>query len=117
MATSSEILLYLQAFANLVNGNRGVERLARGWNRTIQIRASDLDADFWIRIQDLRMSILEGNLPDRPDLKIETAGDLLVRIFTGQVSSAELLADGSIRVVGPQKDQMKLDAIAQVLWP
>lgn len=117
MTTSSEILLYLQAFANLVNGNAAVERLVKGWDRTIQIRASDLDADFWIRVVDRKMSILEGGELGRPDLKIETTGDHLVRIFTGQVSSAELLADGSIRVGGPQKDQMKLDAVAQALWP
>jgi len=47
---------------------------------------------------------------------LQAAQEALVRIFTGKYNPAHALIDGALAVFSGERDKVKLEAIAMIIW-
>jgi hypothetical protein len=106
----------LSGFAAKVNANKRMEGLLNGWDRCIAVKATDTGLTRYINVKNRNLSIASNADAALDGVEIEGAEDLLKDIFSGVKNPAKESLDGNIHVFGSDKDQMKLDAIALVLW-
>ena len=57
-----------------------------------------------------------GEEPGDEALLLRAPAPVLERVFSGALSPLGAYTDGQLEVYGSQKDQIKLDVIALVLW-
>ncbi len=108
----------LADFAGRVNGHPALNKSLAGWSPSFFIEASDCGERFEIRIvnghvADVRLS---ADQPGEQSLLLRACADVLDRVFSGRLSPLGAYTDGQLEVYGAQKDQIKLDVIALVLW-
>jgi len=115
MATIEEVRDSLTSFADSCNENAQLKEMNKDWNRTIEVHATDLAADFTIvtNVGDVRVS--DGK-PSTADMVIQADSEVLTQVFYGEVSPNEPYNEGTLRVNAPEQDILRLDFITAMLW-
>src|ERR1041384_8280838 len=106
----------LGEFAEKVNGTRRMESLLKGWDRCISVTSTDTGVSHHIQVMDRRLTLVPSRMTALESVEVEGKEELLKDVFRGIRNPAKESLDGNLSVFGSDKDQMKLDAIALVLW-
>ena len=117
MSETTKFEQSLQEFGERFNSNERIRKLIKGWNRSVMLEATDSRAHFSLIINDLaltevRMGLVHGD----PPIHLQAEEDVLRRIFTGEYNPAAALMDGALAVYSHERDKVKLEAIAMVIW-
>ena len=108
----------LLCFQRLVNGHTRLRSLLRGWDRGVLVESTDTSECYRLTFVDTKLVEIEANAGTEVDADITVRGEqrLLNDVFTGIRNPATLFLEGAIQVFANDKDQVKLDAIALVIW-
>jgi hypothetical protein len=117
---TSSLLASLQDFQNRFNNDQRVKKLIKGWNRFLKVDGTDTGEIYTLTIQDLAVTKIEPGCPiaddDQDLIALQAAQEALVRIFTGKYNPAHALIDGALAVFSGERDKVKLEAIAMIIW-
>jgi len=110
----------LLSFQNQFNANERVKKLVKGWDRSIVVEATDSESVFTMIVHDLIITDLtpgaHGNDDDDNLIHLQASEETLIRIFSGDYNPANALIDGELSVFSSEKDKVKLEAVAIVIW-
>lgn len=107
----------LHDFRGAFNDNARVKKLIKGWNRSVMLDATDTGAQFSLLISDLQMTeVKKGMIEMDPLIHLQAEEKILTRIFSGDYNPAHALIDGALAVFSDERDKVKLEAIAMVIW-
>ena len=117
---TSSLLASLQDFQNRFNNDSRVKKLIKGWNRYLKVDGTDTGEIYTLTIQDLAVTSIEAGCTladdDENVIALQAAQEALVRIFTGKYNPAHALIDGALAVFSGERDKVKLEAIAMIIW-
>jgi hypothetical protein len=117
---TSSLLASLQDFQNRFNNDQRVKKLIKGSNRFLKVDGTDTGEIYTLTIQDLAVTKIEPGCPiaddDQDLIALQAAQESLVRIFTGKYNPAHALIDGALAVFSGERDKVKLEAIAMIIW-
>lgn len=117
--TSVETELYRQLndFRERFNTNPRVQKLIVGWERNILVDAMDTGEQHTLVVKDMQMAEVVPGL-DESNETVHLQGDesLLIDMFAGRTKPAAALMDGALAVFSSDKDKVKLEALAMVIW-
>ena len=117
---TSSLLASLQDFQNRFNDDARVKKLIKGWNRYLKVDGTDTGEIYTLTIQDLAVTNIEAGCTladdDENVIALQAAQEALVRIFTGKYNPAHALIDGALAVFSGERDKVKLEAIAMIIW-
>jgi hypothetical protein len=117
---TSSLLASLHDFENKFNNDQRVKKLIKGWNRYLKVDSTDTGEIYTLTIQDLAVNKIETGCPvDEDDenlVTLQAAQEPLVRIFTGKYNPSHALIDGALAVFSGERDKVKLEAIAMIIW-
>ena len=117
---TSSLLASLHDFQNRFNNDTRVKKLIKNWNRFLKVDGTDTGETYTSTIQDLAITKVEPGCPvadDHDDLiTLQATQEVLVRIFTGKYNPAHALIDGALAVFSGDRDKVKLEAIAMIIW-
>jgi hypothetical protein len=108
----------LQDFRDRFNDNARVKKLIAGWNRDVLVEPLDAPTAYTMVIENLEMTSVSPGINEGHDGQVHMQADeeILKRIFTGEYNPAEALIDGNMAVFSEERDKVKLEAIAMVIW-
>jgi hypothetical protein len=108
----------LTDFRERFNDNARVKKLIVGWNRDILVEPLDAPTSYTMVIENLQMTSVSTGIDQGHDGQVHMQADeeILKRIFTGEYNPAEALIDGNMAVFSEERDKVKLEAIAMVIW-
>jgi hypothetical protein len=108
----------LTDFRDRFNDNARVKKLIVGWNRDILVEPLDAPTAYTMVIENLQMTSVSAGIDQGHDGQVHMQADeeILKRIFTGEYNPAEALIDGNMAVFSEERDKVKLEAIAMVIW-
>jgi hypothetical protein len=114
----TRLLDLLGDFALRVNDHPALRRPLAGWSPDFYIEASDTGDTFEVHMAGGRVEAVArtGEEPGDEALLLRAATPVLESVFSGALSPLGAYTDGQLEVYGSQKDQIKLDVIALVLW-
>lgn len=115
MASVEEVRDSLASFAQSCNENAQLRDMNKDWNRTIEVHATDVDADFTIVTNTGDVAVSDGK-PAVADMIIQADSEVLTQVFYGEVSPNEPYNAGTLRVQAPEQDILRLDFITAMLW-
>jgi hypothetical protein len=120
-AVQTSILLdSLHDFQKTFNANQRVKKLIKGWNRFLKAESTDTNEIYTVTIEDLTITKVESGCPrpegDEDVITLQAAQETLVRIFLGKYNPAHALIDGALAVFSGDRDKVKLEAIAMIIW-
>ena len=117
---TSGLLASLHDFQNRFNNDARVKKLIKGWNRYLKVDGTDTGEIYTCTIQDLALNKIEPGCPVEEDdedlISLQAGQEVLVRIFTGKYNPATALIDGALAVFSGERDKVKLEAIAMIVW-
>ena len=117
---TSNLLASLYDFQNRFNNDQRVKKLIKGWNRYLKVDGTDSGEIYTCTIQDLAINKVEPGCPLEDDdenlISLQAGQEVLVRIFTGKYNPAHALIDGALAVFSGERDKVKLEAIAMIIW-
>jgi len=107
----------LADFQREVNRNERVRRLIQGWDRRIVVEPLDEDGPYTMVVRELEVAEVRPGLAEG-DGVVHLQADALVlkRIFTGGYNPATAVLDGALAVFSDERDKVKLEAVAIVIW-
>jgi putative sterol carrier protein len=110
----------LEDFQERFNTNPQARKLAKNWTRQIQIESIDAGDVFTLLTDDGELQrILDGPPPNCDDdflVHLQASNDTLIEIFSGNYNPSTALLDGMLSVFSNDKDKVKLEALAMVIW-
>lgn len=110
----------LQRFKQQFNSNDKVKKLVKNWNRLILLSAKDTGTRYGLVVKDTEMVEVRpaGDGDDSSDelVHLEADESVLKDIFSGKYNPATALLDGALAVFSPDRDKVKLEALAMVIW-
>ncbi len=117
---TSNLLGSLHDFQKTFNENQRVKKLTKGWNRFLKAESTDTGEIYTVTVQDVSISAIAPGCSMSEDdedlITLQAAEEALVRIFTGKYNPAHALIDGALAVFCSERDKVKLEAIAMVIW-
>ena len=118
MADAKEVMEALAEYTKLSNGNPRLKKMNRDWSKVVQLYATDIKADFTMKIE--AGEILEtktGKSETPPDIIITSTSEIFCDMFWGDLNPTQKYLTGELQVKGTQEDIMRLDAISAIIWP
>lgn len=108
----------LDDFKGQFNGHASLRTMLSGWDPEFFIQGRDTGGTYQIHLDNGQVArISEAHAePDDDALLMRADLAVLQRIFTGRLRPLGAYTDGLLEVYGSQKDQIKLDVIALVVW-
>jgi len=108
----------LADFRERFNDNARVKKLIAGWNREVLVEPLDAPTAYTMTIEDLEMTSVCSGIREGGEGQVHMQADeeILKRIFTGDYNPATALIDGNMAVFSAERDKVKLEAIAMVVW-
>jgi hypothetical protein len=107
----------LWLFQAKVNEHPRLRTLLKEWDRDIAIECDDVELTQWLRVRGSLVRDVSGTAPDGGvTITMRASHAVLVDVFEGRRSPAQLFLDGDLQVFASDKDQVKLDAISLLLW-
>lgn len=115
---TSPLAALLDDFAGQFNGHASLRSMLAGWNPQFFIQGRDHGGTYQIHIEQGQVArVTEAHdEPDDDALLMRADFDILQQIFSGRLRPLGAYTDGLLEVYGSQKDQIKLDVIALVVW-
>lgn len=107
----------LRHFQGEFNGNARVQKLIKGWQREILVETTDTSERFTMVIVDLTLrEVVPGSTGSEPQVSLQATDETMQEIFYGRYNPAHALIDGTLAVFSDERDKVKLEAIAMVIW-
>jgi hypothetical protein len=108
----------LDDFAGQFNGHASLRTMLATWTPQFFIQGRDHGGTFQIHLAQGQVTRISEAFEEPDDEALLLRADLAVlqQIFTGRLSPLGAYTDGLLEVYGSQKDQIKLDVIALVVW-
>jgi hypothetical protein len=112
--------LVLEDFRQRFNAHPRAQKLTQGWHRIILLEATDTGSRWALVVKD--QSIAEVTRPDENVeseenlVHLQAIEEVLKDIFSGKYNPATALVDGALAVFSSDKDKVKLEALAMVIW-
>jgi hypothetical protein len=120
IAATTELPLVLEDFKVRFNTNPRVKRLVDGWNRLVVLDASDTGRKFGLVVQHTELTEVRAldDFDDGADnlVHLQAEEHILRRIFSGDYNPATALTDGNLAVFSKDRDKVKLEALAMLIW-
>ena len=115
--TQTPLLESLMDFQRRFNSSERVKKLINNWNRAIMVESIDSKNHYSFTIADLSLKeILPGLIESDPSIHLQAEESILTRIFLGDYNPATALIDGALAVYSDERDKVKLEAIAMIIW-
>ena len=115
MASIEELEASLESFCQSCNENEKLKMMNRDWNRQINIKADDINAEFTIVYEDGNAAFRHG-LTAGAELTVQSDSETLADIFYGDITPAEPYNNGTLKVLGSEEDILRLDFISLMIW-
>jgi len=110
----------LQEFQERFNNHPRVKKLVQGWDRLVLLDSTDTGTKFGLIVKNQTMTEvrkMEAYDEDADDLvHLQAEEDVLMEIFSGRYNPATALVDGALAVYSRDRDKVKLEALAMVIW-
>lgn len=109
----------LDNFKNQVNAHAQIQRIVKGWNTDVALEESDTATSWRLHVKEGMIGdIAKGAAGANDDCPMRIVGDAATirAVFEGRINGIRANNDGLIEIYGPMSDQVKLDAIALILW-
>ncbi len=108
----------LSHFCESVNHNPDVAPLLKGWEPNVIILADDSNEAFTLYIRNCKAERFEQGADRAHEHIVEICAkqQVLCGVFSGQQNAASKFLQGELAIFGTDKDQVKLDAIALLVW-
>lgn len=121
VVTDSELGTCLLDFQKTLNENGRVKKLLKKWDRAIFFEATDNQEQFTMIVADQLITAIEPGLDlngmsQEERILLQADAETLIRIFSGEYNPATAHIDGALAVYSSDKDKVKLEAIAMVIW-
>ncbi|MGH2553584.1 MAG: hypothetical protein ACRDEB_07700 [Chitinophagaceae bacterium] len=115
--TQTPLLESLNDFRNRFNDSERVKKLIKNWDRSIMLESIDSNNNYSFTIEDNALStIVPGLVEKDPMIHLQAEESILTRIFSGDYNPATALIDGALAVYSEERDKVKLEAIAMIIW-
>lgn len=115
MATHQELTESLKTFVDNYSKNQRLKIMNRDWDRVVVIKATDVDSLHTLTLQEGEISLREGAAAS-PDLTVISDSETLADIFYGDMTPTEPYNNGTLRIMGPEDDIIRLDFISLMIW-
>lgn len=110
----------LKDFKDRFNGNVRAQKLVKDWNRTVLLDSTDTGSKFGLVLKDqVMVEVRSMSAADQEAdnvVHLQAEEDVLQEIFAGRYNPATALVDGALAVFSPDRDKVKLEALAMVIW-
>lgn len=107
----------LNDFRTRFNENPRVQKLIVGWDRAILVDAIDTGEQHSMIVENMQMKEVVPGLVDADEpVHLQAEESLLMDMFAGRTKPAAALMDGALAVFSSDKDKVKLEALAMVIW-
>lgn len=109
----------LEKFQTDVNTNTQIQKIVKGWNTQVLLEQSDNEIRYQLYINDGKIEhIVSSSTESDDDVPMRIVGETAIMrgLFDGKVNGIRANNEGLIAIYGPMSDQVKLDAIALILW-
>jgi len=112
----------LEDFKERFNANPRAKKLVVGWNRMILLEALDTQSRHTLTICDEILSEVRDATDDKSSVDadevvhLQAEQQVLREIFSGKYNPATALTDGVLAVFSKERDKVKLEALAMVIW-
>ena len=120
LVSSADYETTLQKFQKQFNGNERAEKLVKNWNRLILLSATDTGSRYRLVVKDDEMAeVQKASVADEEAdglVHLEAEETVLKDIFSGKYNPATALLDGALAVFSQERDKVKLEALAMVVW-
>lgn len=116
MVTLETLVTTLNTFVQMVNENKTLKKILKGWSKLLVVQTKDPEAVASLKI--VKGTVVDVKFEDTPDADVTLSAnaDVINDIFSGKANPSRLYLDGTLRVFASQKDQMVLDAIVDIVW-
>jgi len=98
------------------NENDRLRRMLRGWDRVIQLVATDTGARFTVIVHHQVLAELADGTDEVADLVVTATSEDFADLFWGDLNPSEKYMSGEITLAGSQDDVMRLDAMSMVAF-
>lgn len=109
----SELLEALQGFCGKANAHEELRKANRDWSRGIGIATREGERAFLQVERGAVRLAAEGIVPD---IWLEAPREVLVALFSGDITPTEPYLDGRLVLRGGADDLMRLDFISLMIW-
>jgi hypothetical protein len=110
----------LDDFKRRFNVNARAKKLVVGWNRLILLDAPDTGSRYALVIKDEILTevkpVSSHDEDDESVVHLQAEQQVLTEIFSGKYNPATALTDGVLAVFSKERDKVKLEALAMVIW-
>ena len=110
----------LEDFQQRFNTNGRVRKLVKNWDRQVMVEATDTGAIYTMWIEDAELRRIDEGRPDGGDdeylVHLQASNETLMEIFSGNYNPSTALLDGMLSVFSNERDKVKLEACAMVIW-
>lgn len=116
-SVETELFRTLNDFRERFNTNPRVQKLIVGWERNILVDAMDTGEQHTLVVKDMQMAeVVPGLDESNETVHLQGEESLLIDMFAGRNKPAAMLMDGVLAVFSSDKDKVKLEALAMVIW-
>ena len=109
----------LEDFQQRFNTNGRVRKLVKNWDRQVLVEATDTGAVYTMYVEDAEMRRIEEGRSEGDDeylVHLQASNETLMEIFSGNYNPSTALLDGMLSVFSNERDKVKLEACAMVIW-
>src|SRR5690606_2029316 len=107
----------INEFVTNVNSNNMVKRLIEGWQPNIVIESDNTAHAYTLLVRKNEVvDILHCHQDGSHVVHIQADHEVLAEVFSGRRNAANAFLDSDLNIFSSEKDQVKLDAIALLVW-
>lgn len=109
------LLEALSQFVHECNNNARLREMNRDWTRRVQLEPDDTHRTHFLISEEGVVTAGEGSV-ENPDMLIQASEEILIAVFSGQMTPTEPYNAGDLLVRGQQDDIMRLDILTLLIW-
>jgi hypothetical protein len=109
----------LDDFRQRFNTNERVKKLVTNWDRHVLLEATDTGVLYTMVVEDQQIRSIEESPAEGDDeflVHLQASNSTLMEIFSGNYNPSAALLDGMLSVFSNERDKVKLEACAMVIW-
>jgi hypothetical protein len=109
----------LEDFQQRFNTNERAKKLVKNWDRQIYVEPIDDGTSYTMKVEDQQLASIEEGGPEEDDdflVHLQAKNDTLMEVFSGRYNPSTALLDGMLSVYSNDRDNVKLEACALVIW-
>lgn len=120
VSSTNDFVAVLNAFKDMFNNNVRAKKLVTGWDRFVLLDAVNTDQKYALIVQDRELKevrkVTEVDEDQKDLVHLQADEAVLIDIFSGKYNPATALVDGAMAIFSPDRDKVKLEALAMVIW-